>query len=62
MAYSPKGLPPRKLNKKKPGARPPGPSRVINDTDSGRMQGAKTVQVGYPIGGGRSHNRGRARL
>ena len=54
-----RGLPPRKLKGKKPGSRPPGPPRVTNDGPDGRMRGSKGVQVGYPIGGGRSRGKGK---
>ena len=54
-----RGLPPRKLKGKKPGSRPPGPSRVTNDGPDGRMKGSKGVQVGYPIGGSRGRTKGR---
>lgn len=54
-----RGLPPKKLRYKKPGRGFPGPSRVINEGPDGRMRGSKAVQVGYPIGGGRSRGKGK---
>ena len=59
MSLGARGLPPRKLKKKKPGGGFPGPPRVINDGPDGRMRGSKTTQVGYPMGGGRSRGKGK---